>query len=100
MASVVAARARSRIGVGSWSRRVDALVVEDARSEATLGLPRGFALRLEWQQASDHVSVSLWARGREQGGAVVVEDGMPSWLTAGPGRGGGDQGRSNASDGV
>jgi hypothetical protein len=99
MTSVVADPARSRIAVGSWSRRVDALVVEDDRSEATLGLPRGFALRLEWRQASDHVSVCLWAHGREQGGAVVVEDGMPSWLTAVPVCGCGDQGCSNASFG-
>jgi hypothetical protein len=85
--------------VGSWSRRVDSLVVADDGSEATLGLPKGFALRLEWRPQSDRVSVSLWAGDRDQGGAVVVDDGGPSWLTVVPVCGCGDQGCSNASFG-
>src|SRR4051812_28099080 len=99
MASVVSDPARSRIAVGSWSRRVDVLVVEDNGSEATLGLPGGFAVRLAWRPPGEDVSVSLWARDGERGGAVVVDEDGPSSLTAIPVCRCGDQGCSNASFG-
>ena len=97
--SIVADVGRSRIAVGGWSRRVDGLVLGEDRSEATLGLQKGFALGLSWRPGTDQIAVSLWAPGPGQAGAIAVENDLPSWLTAVPICSCGEQGCSNASFG-
>lgn len=82
-----------------WSRRVDALDLGDGLSVATVGIGKGFALSVSWRPGSDHLTVSLWARDRVQGGTVGLEDGVPSWLAAIPLCTCGEQGCSNASFG-
>ena len=95
--SVVPDLARSRIAVGSWSRRVEALGLSSDHWEALLHLQKGLGLRVEWLAGSDHLTASLWALDRIQGGAVVLEDDVPAWFTAIPVCSCGDQGCSNAS---
>lgn len=97
VASLSADSTRSRIEVGSWSQRVDALVSDDRGWRATLGIRQGFPLTIRWRNGGETAWVELWVDGPDQGAAVVLDGGMPSHIAAVAVCGCGEQGCSNAS---